>query len=86
VGRTQIYLGADEFELLDRAALETGASRSELIRRAIRGTFGVTTKAERLRALEVSAGSWSERDQTGADYVDGIRGDLNARLARLGTE
>lgn len=84
MGRTQVYLGAEELEILDRAALRTGASRSELIRRAIRGTFGETTKAERLRALEASAGSWSGRTQTGAEHVDAVRGDLNDRLGRLG--
>jgi len=35
VSRTQIYLGEDERELLDRASHETGASRSELVRRAV---------------------------------------------------
>jgi Arc/MetJ-type ribon-helix-helix transcriptional regulator len=86
VGRTQIYLGADELELLDRAGVATGASRSELIRRAIRATFGDPTKAERLLALQASAGSWTGRPQPGADYVDSLRGDLNQRLGRLGVD
>jgi Arc/MetJ-type ribon-helix-helix transcriptional regulator len=86
VGRTQIYLGEEELELLDRVARATGASRSELIRRAVRNTFGERTKAEKLRALEASAGSWRGRRFTGADYVDTIRGDLNQRLRRLGLE
>ena len=84
--RTQIYLGEEERELLDRTARATGASRSELIRRAIRDTFGEKTKAEKLRALTRSAGSWKSRDFTGAEYVDAIRGDLNERLRRLGLE
>jgi Arc/MetJ-type ribon-helix-helix transcriptional regulator len=86
VGRTQIYLGPEELELLDRVARATGASRSELIRRAVRSTFGERTKAEKLRALDASAGSWRGRRSTGADYVDTIRGDLNQRLRRLGLE
>ena len=86
VGRTQVYLGDDELELLDRVARATGASRSELIRRAVRSTFGEQTKAERLGALEASAGSWSRRGLTGADYVEVLRGDLNQRLRRLGVE
>jgi Arc/MetJ-type ribon-helix-helix transcriptional regulator len=86
VGRTQIYLGADELELLDRAAVASGASRSELIRRAIRGTYGDPTKTERLRALKASAGSRTGRRQSGADYVDALRGDLNERLGRLGND
>lgn len=86
MARTQIYLGDEEVEMLDRAAAATGASRSELIRRAIRRTFGTPTKEERLRALEESAGSWKDRDFTGAEYVDAIRGDLNERLRRLGLD
>jgi hypothetical protein len=84
VGRTQIYLGDDELELLDRVARTTGASRSELVRRAVRNTFGEKTKAERLQALEASAGTFRGRRLTGADYVDVLRGDLNERLNRQG--
>jgi hypothetical protein len=86
MGRTQVYLGNEEIELLDRVARATGASRSELIRRAIRNTFGERTKAERRQALEASAGSWADRRFTGAEYVDAIRADLNERLRRLGLE
>lgn len=86
MGRTQVYLGDEELELLDRVAQATGASRSELIRRAVRNTFGETTKVERLRALEASAGSWKGRRPTGAEYVDALRGDLNERLRRLAVE
>ena len=86
MGRTQIYLGEEELGLLDRVASATGASRSELVRRAIRSAFGEKTKTERLAALEASAGSWSGRAVTGAEYVDAIRGDLNERLRQLGIE
>jgi Arc/MetJ-type ribon-helix-helix transcriptional regulator len=86
MGRTQIYLGDGELELLDRVSRATGASRSELIRRAIRSTFGERSKDERLRALQASAGSWQGRTFTGAEYVDAVRGDLDERLRRLGLE
>lgn len=86
MGRTQVYLGDEELELLDRVARATGASRSELIRRAVRSTFGEKTKAEKLQALDASAGSWRGRRFTGAEYVDTIRGDLDERLRRLGLE
>lgn len=79
-------MGAGEIELLDRAARGRGASRSELIRRAIRSTYGGKTTAEKLRALEASAGSWRGRSFTGAEYVDAIRGDVNERLRRLGLD
>jgi hypothetical protein len=86
IGRTQVYLGSDELELLDRVARATGASRSELVRRAVRRTFGQPTKADRLQALAASAGSWRGRDFTGSQYVDSVRGDPSERLGRLGLE
>lgn len=86
VSRTQVYLGEEELELLDQAAQATGASRSALIRRAVKESFGKTTKADRLRALRASAGSWKGRNFTGAEYVDATRGDLNDRLHRLGLQ
>jgi Arc/MetJ-type ribon-helix-helix transcriptional regulator len=82
--RTQITLNDEEIALLDRAARASGASRSELIRRAIHTAYGSRTKEERTAALQRSAGSWLGRDFTGADYVDAVRGDLNDRLSRLG--
>lgn len=86
VERTQVYLGEEELALLDRVATSTGASRSELIRRAIRRSYAGMSNAERISALEASAGSWRGRQFTGAEYVDAIRGDLNERLRLLGLE
>ncbi|HVY77601.1 MAG TPA: CopG family transcriptional regulator [Solirubrobacterales bacterium] len=83
--RTQIYLGEGELELLKHVSCTTGESRSELIRRAVRATFGGQGKDEKLRALRVSAGSWRDRCTSGAEHVDALRGgDLNDRLTRLG--
>ena len=87
MSRTQVYLGEDELKLLEHASHDTGASRSELIRRAVRVTFGEQGKDERLRALKASAGSWQGRRSSGAEYVEALRsGDLNERLARLGVK
>ena len=84
VGRTQIYLGDDELELLDRVARATGASRSELIRRAVRTTFGEKSKTEKLQALQDSAGTWRRVGMSGREYVETMRADLNERLSTLG--
>jgi Arc/MetJ-type ribon-helix-helix transcriptional regulator len=86
MSRTQVYLGQEELGLLDRVAAETGASRSELIRRAIRMTFGQRSQEARLEALRRSAGSWKKRRFTGSEYVDALRGDLNERLRHVGLE
>ena len=76
----------DELELLDTVARATVASRSELIRRAVRSTFGQPSKADKLQALEASAGSWRGRRFSGSESVDSVRGDLDERLSRLGLE
>jgi hypothetical protein len=81
--RTQIYLDEREVSALDAAAVRTGASRSELIRRAIRAQYGERTVASRIEALRSTAGTWRDRDYTGAQFVDSLRGDVNDRLARL---
>lgn len=86
MSRTQVYLGDEELALLDRAVRATGASRSELIRRAVRRTFGTASTADKLLAIKATAGLWSDRPFTGAEYVDAIRGDLNERLRKLDLE
>lgn len=84
VNRTQIYLDDHEMALLNEASARTGASRSELIRRAVRTQYGVETSEGRLTALRASAGTWSDRSGTGADYVEELRGDLGQRLDQVG--
>lgn len=82
--RTQIYLDEHEVALLARESARTGASRSELIRRAVRTQYGSDTPEGRLAALRASAGTWSDRSGTGAEYVDDLRGDLGQRLEQVG--
>jgi hypothetical protein len=82
VRRTQIYLDDEEVALLTDVAARTGASRSELIRRAVRKQYGTGTTEGRLAALRASAGVWQNRRGTGADYVEQLRGDLGDRLAQ----
>lgn len=83
MGRTQVYLGDDELEMLDRAAAETGATRSELIRRAVRRSYG-RGQADPLRVILETAGSWKS-EGTGEEFVEDLRrGGLDERLARFG--
>ena len=86
MNRTQIYLTDDEVALLEAEATRTGATRSELIRRAIRSQYGSVDADTRRKALLASAGVWRDRPFTGKEYVEAIRGDLNKRLKRLGLE
>jgi Ribbon-helix-helix protein, copG family len=88
--RTQIHLSDDDVELLDAAARESGASRAELIRRAIRSEYGRRprrgrTPEERVALARSAFGAWRDRPFTGDDYVRAIRsGDMNENLRNIG--
>ena len=74
--RTQIHLDADVVELLDREAARTGASRAELIRRAVRERYGTSEPyAVRLeRAMDSSFAAWNNRKfETGEEYIRALR-------------
>jgi hypothetical protein len=73
VGRAQIYLGEVELALLDELAARTGASRSELVRRAVRERYGHRPADVRLAALNAGAGAWADRSFTGAEYTAAVR-------------
>ncbi len=66
---------------------ESGASRSELIRRAIRrqyAKYATLTPEERVASLMAAAGIWKDRKFTGEEYVRAIRsGDMNTNLRNL---
>jgi metal-responsive CopG/Arc/MetJ family transcriptional regulator len=83
--RTQIHLTEDDVELLEAAERTTGASRAELIRRAVREFYGTTRDLdERKRRAAAAFGAWKGRSFTGDEYVRAIRsGDMNANLRRL---
>ncbi|HZQ65691.1 MAG TPA: ribbon-helix-helix domain-containing protein [Gaiellaceae bacterium] len=87
--RTQIHLSDDDIERLDAEARRTGASRSELIRRAIRARYPSPAKRgktpdERRAAILAAAGAWRDRTFTGEEYTRAIRsGDMNENLRRL---
>jgi hypothetical protein len=84
VERTQIYLSESDVALLDEQARRTGASRSELIRRAVQAQYAAPDAGGRRAALERSAGTWRNRKLTGAEYTEGLRGSLDQRLTELG--
>jgi hypothetical protein len=89
VARTQVILTESELDLLDRASRASGASRSELIRRAVHATYGSAERGveERLAGLRAARGLWRDRPFTGEQYVRAIRsGDVNANLRRLGAD
>jgi len=82
--RTQIYLTDQEVDALKRASEMTGASMSDLIRSAIDDSYvrgdRPVSKADALRAINDSFGAWTDRTETGEEYVERMR---SGRLARL---
>lgn len=71
--RTQITLDAETRSVLDDVSGRTGASISSLIREAVAATYGDVTAEERLSRLRAGFGSWTAREQAGAEYVDSLR-------------
>jgi hypothetical protein len=82
--RTQIYLTAEQGRLLESRSRATGRTISQLIRDAIEAAYSGRRhmgRAEQVRLARKTAGTWTEFAETGAEYVERIRGA--GRLARL---
>ena len=82
--RTQIYLTEEQGRLLKGRSRATGCTVSELIRTAVDDVYaprrGLST-AERIRLARRTAGAWQEFPETGAEYVERIRG--SKRLSQM---
>ncbi len=78
--RTQIYLSEAEAAALDRQAVRTGRSRSQLIRAAIDQVYLGESSEHAVAVLENTAGTWHNRREDGARYVGRLR---RARLSRV---
>ena len=84
VRRTQIYLTEEQRRLLEGRRRATGHTVSQLIRAAIDDAFRrgrQLSRADRLRIARKTAGAWAGVRETGAEYVERIRG--SRRLGRL---
>jgi hypothetical protein len=83
VQRTQIYLTEAQGRLLERRSRATGLTVSQLIRDAIDAAYAdrrAPSRDERVRIARQTAGSWPAFPETGAEYVERVRG--TRRLAR----
>jgi predicted DNA-binding protein len=85
VDRTQIYLTLDESAALERASIETGKTKSQLIREAIDEKYGSRRSLEEfMAALDAARGAWKEEpgeDRTA--YLGVSRRASRARQRRL---
>jgi predicted DNA-binding protein len=79
VDRTQIYLTAEESAALERASIETGKTKSQLIREAIDEKYGSRRSLEEfMAALDAARGAWKEEpgEDRSAYLKDLRRADL----------
>ena len=82
--RTQIYLTEEQGRILKSRSRATGCTVSELIRAAIDGVYAPRrdlSTADRVRLARRTAGAWKGFPESGAEYVERIRG--SRRLSRL---
>ncbi len=82
--RTQIYLNAEQSRMLERLARRSGWTKSQLIREAIDEAYLGSPHDQKqvLAALKHAAGSWAGRKESGAEYVERLRGGRLSRLHR----
>lgn len=80
--RTQIYLTDDEEKALSDRSKKTGRSKSALVREAIDTTYlrGVSDPEAFLKVLKRTSGTWKDRRETGAEYVEKKRPGKLSRL------
>ena len=72
--RTQISLTSEERRVLDAVSARTGRSIAALIRDAVEAVYGTGRSADDdLAEMRRAFGSWKDRDQDGAGWVDRLR-------------
>jgi hypothetical protein len=82
--RTQIYLTEEQNRVLASRSEATGSTVSQLIRAAVDRVYvrrRAMTRADKMRLARGTAGAWKSFPETGAEYVERIRG--SRRLGRL---
>jgi hypothetical protein len=78
--RTQITLSDAQYARLKEESKRTGASLSELIRRALEEAYQLPRLEDAQSALGDSFGAWGNRDFDGAKYVERLRRGMARRL------
>ena len=79
--RTQITLTDAQYQRLRRQSARSGLALAELIRRAVDRAYGTAGREELLDVLDASFGAWTDRDEDGTAYVEGLRRGMSRRLA-----
>jgi hypothetical protein len=82
--RTQVTLTDIQYVRLRDESARSGHSLAELVRRALDEHYGVVSKSDRLRLLDSAFGGWTEREESGAAFVERIRSGSARRLRSTG--
>jgi hypothetical protein len=80
VHRTQITLTDALYARLREESARSGRSLAELIRRALDERYGEVSQVDRLRLLDAAFGAWSDREESGAEFVERVRTGTARRL------
>jgi hypothetical protein len=78
--RTQITLSDEEYASLKRESERTGPGLAELVRRALRNTYGSMDPSARAVAVRRSFGAWRTCEDSGEAYVERLRRGMAGRL------
>jgi Ribbon-helix-helix protein, copG family len=78
--RTQITLTDAQYTRLRDESAKSGRSLAELIRRALDARYETVSQVDRLRLLDSAFGGWSDRGETGAEFVERVRTGSARRL------
>lgn len=82
--RTQLYIDAGLFRVLEKISSEKNTTISDLVRKAIQRVYGrKPSPQDRLKALQAGCGVWKNRDDLPNTevYLRGLR--RNTRAKRL---
>lgn len=72
--RTQISLTSEDRHLLDAESARTGRSVAALIRAAVQTVYGGSrSSADDVETMRRAFGSWEDRDENSAEYVERLR-------------
>jgi len=78
--RTQITLTDAQYARLRDESARSGRSLAELVRRALDESYDPVSKLDRLRMLDSAFGSWADRAEGGAEFVERVRSGTSRRL------
>jgi hypothetical protein len=82
--RTQVTLTDAQYVRLRGESARSGLSLAELVRRALDERYEAVSTPDRLRLLDSAFGAWTQREESGAEFVQRVRSGSARRLRARG--